>query len=638
MDPTGLGADVLFRMLVEGVRDYAIFMLDPEGRVTTWNAGAQQIKGYSAQEVIGSHFSRFYPAEAIARSWPQTELAEARRLGRFEDEGWRVRKDGSMFWANVIITAIHGPDGELRGFSKITRDLTERKRQEELLRESEERFRLLVDGVKDYAICMLDPEGRVATWNAGAEQIKGYSAQEVIGTHFSRFHPAEAIERGLPETALARARREGHFEDEGWRVRKDGSRFWASVVITPIHGPSGELRGFSKITRDLTERKRLEQMESNARQMEEFVAMLAHELRNPLAPLSNATSVLKLEGKDNAQIVWAAGLMERQVDQLVRLVDDLLDVSRITRGKIALESKRIDLADVVTRAVEAARTWIDAREQALEVQLPVEPVAIVQGDLARLTQVVNNLLHNAAKYTPPRGSIRITLEADDAQATLRIRDNGVGISPELLPHVFDLFTQGDRSLDRAEGGLGIGLTIVRRLVELHGGTVQALSEGPGGGSEFIVRLPRLTRPVATSTVGAPAAQAGRKLRVLVVDDNRDSAESMALLLKRMGNEVHAVFDGASAVDLAARLLPDVVLLDIGMPGMTGYDVARALRRTPGLAALSLFAMTGYGQEADRRKTQEAGFDVHLVKPIRADVLKRHLASIAERPAGRPEAG
>ncbi|WP_437591121.1 hybrid sensor histidine kinase/response regulator [Sorangium sp. So ce1000] len=630
MDPTGLGADVHFRMLVEGVKDYAIFMLDTEGRVTTWNAGAQQIKGYSAQEVIGMHFSRFYPAEAIERKWPQTELAEARRVGRFEDEGWRVRKDGSMFWANVIITAIRGPDGELRGFSKITRDLTERKRHEESLRQSEERFRLLVEGVRDYVILMLDPEGRVATWNAGAERIHRYAAQEVIGTHFSRFYPAEAIERGWPERALTTARREGRFEDEGWRLRKGGSKFWASVLITAIHGPGGELRGFSKITRDLTERKRLEEVESNARQMEEFVAMLAHELRNPLAPIANAASVLKLEGKDNAQVVWAAGLMERQIDQLVRLVDDLLDVSRITRGKIALESKRVDLADVVARAAEASQTWIDAREQALEVQLPVEPLAVVQGDMARLTQVVNNLLHNAAKFTPPRGSIRVTLEADDAQATLRIRDTGVGISPELLPKVFDLFTQGDRSLDRTEGGLGIGLTIVRRLVELHGGTVQALSEGAGRGSEFIVRLPRSERPVAPLAASAPAAQAGRKLRILVVDDNRDSAESMALLLKRMGNEVHAVFDGPSALDLATRLPPDVVLLDIGMPGMTGYDVARALRRIPDLANLSLFAMTGYGQESDRRRTQEAGFDVHLVKPIRADVLKRHLASIADR--------
>ncbi|CAN91085.1 two-component hybrid sensor and regulator [Sorangium cellulosum So ce56] len=631
MDPTGLGADLQFRLLVEGVKDYAIFMLDTEGRVISWNAGAEQIKGYSAQEVIGSHFSRFYPAEAIERKWPQTELAEARRVGRFEDEGWRVRKDGSMFWANVIITALRGPDGELRGFCKITRDLTERKRQEESLRQSEERFRTLVEGVKDYAIFMLDPEGRVTMWNAGAERIKGYSAQEVIGTHFSRFYPAEAIERGRPEAVLAAARREGSFEDEGWRVRKDGSSFWASVLVTAIYGPSGELRGFSKITRDLSERKRLEQMESNARQMEEFVAMLAHELRNPLAPIANATSVLKLEGKDNAQVVWAAGLMERQLGQLVRLVDDLLDVSRITRGKIALESKRIDLADVVTRAAEASRTWIDAREQTLELQLPEGPLAIVSGDLARLTQVVSNLLHNAAKFTPPRGAIRVTVEADDAHAILRVRDNGVGISPELLPQVFDLFTQGDRGLDRVEGGLGLGLTIVRRLVELHGGTVQALSEGPGRGSEFIVRLPRLTRPLATPTAGAPATKAGRKLRILVVDDNRDSAESMALLLKRMGNDVHAVFDGPSALELAAQLQPDVVLLDIGMPGMTGVDVARALRRIPGLAGLSLFAMTGYGQESDRRMTREAGFDVHLVKPIRAEVLKQHLADIATRP-------
>ncbi|XXY28968.1 GNAT family N-acetyltransferase [Sorangium sp. So ce233] len=638
MDPTELGADVHFRMLIDGVKDYAIFMLDTEGRVATWNVGAQHIKGYSAEEVIGSHFSRFYPAEALDRKWPETELAEARRLGRFEDEGWRVRKDGSMFWANVIITAIRDPQGELRGFSKITRDLTERRRQEASLRQSEERFRTLVEGVKDYAIFMLDPEGRIATWNVGAQHIKGYSAEEVIGTHFSRFYPADAIERRWPETVLAAARRDGRFEDEGWRVRKDGSMFWASVVVTAIHGPQGELRGFSKITRDLTERKRFEQIEFNARQMEEFVAMLAHELRNPLASISNATLVLTSESKTNPEIGWAVGVMERQVGLLARLVDDLLDVSRITRGKIALERKSVDLTDIVTRAVEASRTWIDAREQALEVRLPEGPLS-VEGDLARLTQVVTNLLHNAAKFTPVRGSIQVALEADDARATLRVRDNGVGISPRLLPQVFDLFTQGDRSLDRAEGGLGIGLTIVRRLIELHGGTVRALSEGPDRGSEFVVQLPRAARPVAQPARGAPAQRTADRLRVLVVDDNQDSAESMAMLLQRMGHEAHAVFDGPSALDLATRLKPDLVLLDIGMPGMTGHEVARALRGIPGLAGLSLFAMTGYGQESDRRSTQEAGFDEHLVKPISVDVLRRRVTNIAARArAQRREGG
>ncbi|WP_437669067.1 hybrid sensor histidine kinase/response regulator [Sorangium sp. So ce131] len=633
MAATKLNADLQFRTLVESVKDYAIFMLDTEGRVVTWNAGAQQIKGYSAQEVIGMHFSRFYPAEALERNWPERELAEARRQGRFEDEGWRVRKDGSMFWANVVITAIYDERGELRGFAKVTRDLTERKRQEESLRQSEERFRMLVESVKDYAIFMLDTEGRVATWNAGAQKIKGYSAQEAIGTHFSRFYPAEARERNWPEAVLAAARRDGRFEDEGWRVRKDGSMFWANVVVTAIRDERGELRGFAKVTRDLTERKRLEHIESNARRIEEFVAMLAHELRNPLASISNATGVLRLETQASAQVAWAAGVMERQVGQLVRLVDDLLDVSRITRGKIMLECKRVDLTDVVERAAEASRAWIDAREQVLEVRLPGEPL-FINGDLARLTQVVTNLLHNAAKFTPAGGSIRVALEADDTRATLRVSDSGVGISPELLPHVFDLFTQGDRSLDRADGGLGIGLTIVRRLVELHGGRVRAASEGPGCGSEFVVQLPRLAQPAAQPSPSAPAERAGQKLRVLVVDDNRDSAESMAMLIRRMGNEVHLAFDGPSALDLAAQLRPDAVLLDIGMPGMTGHDVARELRRIPDLAGLSLIAMTGYGQDADRRATQEAGFDVHLVKPISADVLKRHLENIAARARAR----
>lgn len=343
-----------FRALVEGVQDYAIFMLDPTGHVASWNAGAERIKGYRREEILGHPTSEFYPREAVERGWPQQLLDSARSAGRAEDEGWRVRKDGSRFWANVIITAVRDARGELVGFSKITRDLSERRRHEEALRQSEERFRLMIESVQDYAIFMLDPQGYVASWNVGAERIKGYRADEIIGQHFSRFYPPEAPPH-LPEQELAFVREEGRFEDEGWRVRKDGTRFWANVVITALRDRAGTLRGFATITRDMTERKRAETLETEGRRTSEFLAMLSHELRNPLAPIRNAVAVMGTRQLEDPTVEWARDLIERQVGHLGRLVDDLLDMSRITSGKVALHRELLDLEQVVSRAIDASR-------------------------------------------------------------------------------------------------------------------------------------------------------------------------------------------------------------------------------------------------------------------------------------------
>ncbi|HET7845007.1 MAG TPA: PAS domain-containing sensor histidine kinase, partial [Xanthomonadales bacterium] len=418
--------DELLRLLVANVRDYAIFVLTPEGNVASWNAGARAIKGYEPEEIIGRHFSVFYPPDAVARRWPDTELERARADGRFEDEGWRLRKDGTRFWANVIITALRDESGVLRGFAKITRDLTERRENEERLRQTEERFRLIVEGVKDYAIFMLDPDGRVATWNAGAEQLKGYRADEIIGTHFSAFYPADAIQHGWPETELEGARRYGRFEDEGWRIRKDGTRFWANVVITALHDSMGNLRGFAKVTRDLTNRVMVEKLEDQARRMNEFIAMLAHELRNPLAPIRNAGGLLTRFPDDAQRVSWAAGIIERQTGQLTRLVDDLLDASRITSGKLTVERVPVDLADVIARAVEATRPFLESRHHKLV--LEIDAPTRVLGDIVRLTQVVSNLLHNAAKFTPMHGEIRVRLERGQ-DARIIVSDNGEGFDP-----------------------------------------------------------------------------------------------------------------------------------------------------------------------------------------------------------------
>ena len=346
--------DNIYRLVVEQTRDYALFVLDPSGRVMTWNLGAQSIKGYSAEEIIGRHFSTFYTRESVDTGWPDHELKVATAEGRFEDEGWRIRKDGSRFWANVIITALRDENGKLVGFSKITRDLTDRRQHEEALRQSEERFRILVEGVVDYAIFMLDPAGTVTSWNAGAQRIKGYTPGEIIGKHVSRFYLPEELEAGKPWEELATARRTGRAESEGWRVKKNGERFWARAVMTALYDSDGHLRGFSKVTQDLTDRRHIQDLEKAAQNVNEFIAMLAHELRNPLAPIRNAVQVMAKAPAGGSAHVAMRETIDRQSAQLARIVDDMLDISRMTRGELVIERTALDLNDVVNRAVETA--------------------------------------------------------------------------------------------------------------------------------------------------------------------------------------------------------------------------------------------------------------------------------------------
>jgi signal transduction histidine kinase len=371
------------------------------------------------------------------------------------------------------------------------------------------------------------------------------------------------------------------------------------------------------------QRRRAEQLADLDRRKDEFLAMLAHELRNPLAPIRNALHVLSTPGADEASLRQAIDMMGRQVHTLVRLVDDLLDVSRITRGKIQLRKEPADLGAVLGRAVETARPLIESNRHALTVALPAEPIKL-QADATRLEQVFANLLNNAAKYTERGGRISLAAERSGGEAVVRVRDNGFGIPADLLPRVFELFTQADRTLDRAEGGLGIGLTLVRSLVEMHGGTVQAFSDGPGKGSEFVVHLPVLPRSQVLIDPPPPATENGVASRVLVVDDNRDSADSLAVLVRLWGHEARTAHEGLSAVKAARAYRPEAVLLDIGLPGLDGYEVARQLRRDLGHEVL-LVALTGYGQDEDRRKSREAGFDHHLVKPADPNDLRRLLA-------------
>jgi PAS domain S-box-containing protein len=614
-----------FGQLVAGVRDYAIFLMSPEGIIRSWNAGAERLKGYTAGEIIGQPFTKFYPPESVASGWPAYELKVAGETGRFEDEGWRVRKDGTRFWANVVITALRDETGAVRGFLKITRDLTERRAAEESLRQSEERLRLIIENVQDYAIFMLDPEGRVASWNVGAERIKGYTPAEIIGLHFSVFYPSEDVAEGRPEEYLAQALRDGRVELEGWRVRKDRSLFWANVTITALYDKEGKHRGFAKITRDMTAQRKIEELELANRQKNEFLAMLAHELRNPLAPIRSGLELLSMEGVDDATVDETTAMMQRQVTHLVQLVDDLLDVSRIVTGKISLRKEPVEISQVIRAAAEEVQPVLDARGHELMVSMPQKTI-VVDADVVRLTQVLTNLLTNAAKYTPTPSQIWLTVERDDGHVVIHVRDPGVGISAELLPDVFNLFVQADTSLARSEGGLGIGLTLTKRLMELHGGTIRAASEGADRGSEFTVSLP-ISKHAATSRHEHGGHEAARtKRRVLVVDDNVDAAITVASLLKAWGHDVHIVYNGPAAIDAARTYRPEIVLLDIGLPGMSGYEVARTLRSDPMHQGVLITALTGYGQAEDRARSHAAGFDYHLTKPPDMSMLEKLVKS------------
>jgi PAS domain S-box-containing protein len=621
----------LYRLLIDQVKDYALFVLDAEGRVVTWNAGAERIKGYTADEIIGQHFSVFYPEEVIRSGWPEHELKVASAEGRFEDEGWRVRKDTSRFWASVVITALRGADGKLVGFAKVTRDLTERKRQEEALRQSEERFRLLVEGVVDYAIFMLDQEGRVASWNSGAERMKGYSRDEILGERFSRFYLQEDVEVGKPWDTLSIALHSGRAEDEGWRVRKNGERFWARAVVTPVRDAHGMLLGFTKVTQDLTERQHRRQLEKAAENLNEFIAMLAHELRNPLAPIRFAAGVMKQPPPLPPEHEAMRQIIDRQSSRLAHVVDNLIDVARIARGALSIDRSLVDLCAIVRGELEALSPDLRSRS-VWTLDLPQERL-MLNGDAQRLGQLLANLLDNAARYTPQGGSVTVSIRSDTEQAVVRVRDTGRGIEPEMMPRLFDMFVQGRSPLKRVEAGLGIGLAIGRKVAELHGGSLEAHSDGLGKGCQFTLKLPLATsqsEPTLESAgVSAPepkqAPVPARK--VLVVDDNVDAADTLGLLLQSLGHDTRVVYDGAAALDAVLDFKPDIVLLDLGMPGLDGYEVARRLRKLKRKQHFRVVAVTGWGQESDRAKSKAAGFDLHLVKPVDVKAL---LQALAER--------
>jgi PAS domain S-box-containing protein len=481
-----------FRAMVSGVQDYAILLLTSEGIVDSWNAGAERIKGYRAEEILGKHFSIFYPLEARERGWPDHELRVASTTGHFEDEGWRVRKDGSQFWANVVVSAWRDEGGKLLGFLIITRDLTARRETETALRENEDRFRQLVTNVRDYAIIRLDPRGFVVSWNPGAERIKGYAASDIIGQHFSVFYPRDAVTAGWPERELEAARRDGTFQDEGWRVRKDGTTFWANVVISAFTDAAGSLQGFWKITRDLTERKRAEdrlkeaadRLQRSNRELEQFASVAAHDLQEPLRKIQAFGDRLRAR--------WATALDEQGADYLTRmlsaaermrrLINDLLTFSRVSTRPEPFVS--LDLR----AAVEDVLADLELRLHQTGGRVEIGSLPPVFAAPLQMRQLFLNLVGNALKFRRPDAPPVVTVSGRRRgdMAEVVVSDNGIGFEPEYGERIFEVF---QRLHGRQEyEGTGIGLAICRKIVERHGGTIVADST-PGAGATFTFTVP-----------------------------------------------------------------------------------------------------------------------------------------------------
>jgi signal transduction histidine kinase/CheY-like chemotaxis protein len=481
-----------------------------------------------------------------------------------------------------------------------------------------------------------DPEGLITYFNPAAARLWGRAPvlNDPLDRYCGSFRlfstDGNPIGHDRCWMALALKTRAGYNGNEIVVERPDGTRVTALAHANPLHDESGQLLGAVNVLVDISDRKRAEEALREAdRAKDEFLATLAHELRNPLAPIRNAVYVLNLAGAHSPEVQWALSVIERQSRQMARLIDDLMDVARITGGRLQLTKERVELAEVVRAAVETARPVVEAAGHELTVSLP--PPVVLDADLTRLAQAVSNVLNNAAKYTDRGGRIWLTAERQGSDAVISVRDTGMGIPAEALPHLFEMFTQADRHGDRSRGGLGIGLALVRRLVEMHGGSVAAHSDGPGLGSEFVIRLPAVVeqepRRGATAPEGTSAAPAA--LRVLVVDDNWDAAASLGVVLRRAGHDTRTAHDGFEAVALAEQFRPDVVLLDIGLPKLNGLDVARHIREQSWGQRMVLIATTGWGQTADRVKSQAAGFDHHLVKPIDPATLLGVLALAAQ---------
>ena len=583
-----------------------------DGIITSWNKGAERILGYTAEEVIGKHVSMLMPPDALEDTEKiLTRIRRGEKVDHYETK--RRRKDGTIIDVSLTVSPVRDSAGIIRGASKVGRDITDQRRATEF----RERLAAVIDSSDDIIVSKT-LDGVITSWNRGAERVLGYTADEVIGQHVSMLMPPDALEdTDKILTRIRRGEKVDHYETK--RRRKDGTVIDVSLTVSPIRDAAGNICGASKVGRDISGLTRAAAALSELnRRKDEFLAMLAHELRNPLSAINNAVLVSR-KSKLDETLQWTTDIIERQVKQLARLVDDLLDVSRINQGKIELRKEVVDIGPILNSAVDAARPLIEERKHKLFVSFGSGTLRVT-ADPVRLEQIAVNLLSNAAKYTESGGRIWLIAEQVGAEIVIQFRDNGVGIPPEKLPSMFELFVQGDRSSARSEGGLGIGLTLVKSLVEMQQGTISAVSEGAGKGSEFTVRLPAATSSRREAKPTSTGDNGKRCSRILVVDDNVDSAKGLARLLRLLGHDVRTAHDGSEAIAIAETYCPEVVLLDIGLPMMDGYEVARRLRESENCKNSVIVAVSGYGQDEDRQRSREAGFDFHLVKPIDADAL------------------
>jgi PAS domain S-box-containing protein len=622
------------RITLSSIGD-AVISTDAEGRVTFMNRVAETLTGWPESEAIGRLLPEvFHIVDEATRQSGESPALRALREGGvvgLANHTVLIARDGSERPIDDSAAPIRDDSGAPVGVVLVFRDVSGRKGGEE----AQARLAAIVESSDD-AIVSKTLDGIIRSWNAGAERLFGYAPHEAIGQPITLIIPPNRLDEEHEILArIARGERVQHFETV--RVSKQGRLIDISLTVSPVRDAAGRIIGASKVARDITDRKRAEgALQEADRRKDQFIALLAHELRNPLAPLRNGLQVLRQAGSDASAVAQARSMMERQLGHMVRLIDDLLDISRIGQNKMELRRSRVLLADVVSSAVETARPAIEAAGHELTIALPAEPVHL-DADLTRLAQVFSNLLTNSAKYTERGGRIWLAAERRGGDVVVSVRDTGIGIPADALPRIFDMFCQVDRSIERSTGGLGIGLALVKGLVEMHDGTVTAASGGQGKGSAFTVILPvLLDNPEPAAAVSSDNGQnaAGPRRRILVVDDNRDSANSMALMLKFRGNEVLTAYDGLEAVAAAPEFRPEVILMDVGMPRLNGYDATRRIRDQQAAPAPIIIALTGWGQDGDRALSKEAGCDGHLVKPVNLPDLEKLLTELEDAAALR----
>ena len=616
----------------------AIISKNLDGIIQSWNSGAEKLFGYTAQEAIGQPNTLIIPND---RRQEEAQILDQIRQGqRIEHfETVRITKDGQPLDMSLTVSPVLDRDGQVVGASKIGRNITERKKAESQLRKSEERLRRLLALLPVGVYTCEAPTGRLTYWNGqatklwGREPKPGDTAERYCGAH--KLYKPDGTYLPHSECPMAVAVTKGlQFRNMEVQIeRPDASRITALVNIDPIYDDARELVGAINVFQDITVLKDAErQLKDADRRKDEFLATLAHELRNPLAPIRNSLYILRMAGQNPDAAARVHDMMERQIMHLIRLVDDLLEVSRISRGKIELRKEHLILSSVLNQAIETSKPVIEASKHNLELVLPKEPVHI-EGDVIRLSQVFSNLLNNAAKYMNIGGNIKIFVTPEVKDVRISVRDTGIGIPPEMLTRVFEMFVQVDNPLRQAHDGLGIGLSLVKSLVEMHGGEVSVHSEGIGKGSEFTVRLPLAqTNPETVQFSCQRGVLNSKGIRVLVVDDNADAAESLGMMLKLLGADVKIAFDAKSALEIIKAVAPTVVFMDIGMPHVDGCTAAKMIRSEPANNDVVLIALTGWGQEEDRRRTMEAGFNQHLVKPVDIDDIQSVLAAISCEPS------